>query len=165
METAQSDLQSEQDEQLQQQQERLELKEAMVYEHQGLGQPQPHQKGDSSTSSRKIFIGGLSYATDDEKLRSYFARYGQVLDAVVMKDPVSRRSRGFGFITYSDIESLEKVSHRLSSMEKVEDYQRFSPRNPHTHITRRWTRSPTPSTAERSRPREPYLTARRVSAA
>ncbi|ETV79449.1 hypothetical protein, variant 1 [Aphanomyces astaci] len=51
---------------------------------------------------RKIFIGGLSYETTDEKLRSYFGAYGTVTDAVVMKDPISRRSRGFGFITYAD---------------------------------------------------------------
>uniref|UniRef100_K3WL69 RRM domain-containing protein n=1 Tax=Globisporangium ultimum (strain ATCC 200006 / CBS 805.95 / DAOM BR144) TaxID=431595 RepID=K3WL69_GLOUD len=57
---------------------------------------------DSSAKLGKIFIGGLSYETTDEKLRSYFAAYGSVTDAVVMKDPISRRSRGFGFITYAD---------------------------------------------------------------
>jgi hypothetical protein len=36
-----------------------------------------------------------------EKLKSYFEQYGAVQDAVVMKDPVTRRSRGFGFITYT----------------------------------------------------------------
>lgn len=35
-----------------------------------------------------------------EKLRQYFETFGAVQDAVVMKDPVSRRSRGFGFITF-----------------------------------------------------------------
>jgi hypothetical protein len=35
-----------------------------------------------------------------EKLRQYFEAFGAVQDAVVMKDPVSRRSRGFGFITF-----------------------------------------------------------------
>ncbi|KAF0695969.1 Aste57867_13241 [Aphanomyces stellatus] len=57
---------------------------------------------DSSPKIGKIFIGGLSYETTDEKLRSYFGAYGTVTDAVVMKDPISRRSRGFGFITYAD---------------------------------------------------------------
>jgi RNA recognition motif-containing protein len=70
-------------------------------------------------SIRKLFIGGLSYGTDDgrpralsfslfllsflliDKLKSYFEQYGSVQDAVVMKDPVTRRSRGFGFITYT----------------------------------------------------------------
>ena len=36
-----------------------------------------------------------------DKLKSYFEQYGTVQDAVVMKDPVTRRSRGFGFITYT----------------------------------------------------------------
>jgi hypothetical protein len=62
---------------------------------------------DSETARRKIFIGGLNYSTDDVQLRRHFSTYGTVQDAVVMKDPVSRRSRGFGFITFLDIESLE----------------------------------------------------------
>lgn len=64
---------------------------------------------DDEIATRKIFIGGLSYSTDDDKLRKYFSAYGTVQDAVVMKDPVSRRSRGFGFITFIDIESLDKA--------------------------------------------------------
>ena len=62
-----------------------------------------------SAAQRKIFIGGLSYGTDDEKLKKYFGTYGQVQDAVVMKDPVSRRSRGFGFITFCDIDSVDNA--------------------------------------------------------
>jgi RNA recognition motif-containing protein len=58
---------------------------------------------------RKIFIGGLSYSTDDDKLRKYFGVYGSVQDAVVMKDPVSRRSRGFGFITFTDINAVDNA--------------------------------------------------------
>lgn len=44
-----------------------------------------------------------------EKLRRYFKAYGPVQDAVVMKDPVSKRSRGFGFITYFDVASVENA--------------------------------------------------------
>ena len=66
-------------------------------------------KDDGEVARRKIFVGGLSYNTDDDKLRKYFSAYGTVQDAVVMKDPVSRRSRGFGFITYIDIDSLERA--------------------------------------------------------
>lgn len=58
---------------------------------------------------RKIFIGGLSYSTDEEKLRKYFRAYGTVQDAVVMKDPISKRSRGFGFITFYEISSVDHV--------------------------------------------------------
>ena len=44
-----------------------------------------------------------------EKLRKYFGAYGAVQDAVVMKDPISRRSRGFGFITFCDIDSVDNA--------------------------------------------------------
>lgn len=44
-----------------------------------------------------------------DKLRKYFGVYGSVQDAVVMKDPVSRRSRGFGFITFSDIAAVDNA--------------------------------------------------------
>jgi RNA-binding protein Musashi len=44
-----------------------------------------------------------------DKLRKYFSAYGIIQDAVVMKDPVSRRSRGFGFITFADPDSVDNV--------------------------------------------------------
>jgi RNA recognition motif-containing protein len=44
-----------------------------------------------------------------EKLRRYFKNFGPVQDAVVMKDPVSKRSRGFGFITFYDVNSVDNV--------------------------------------------------------
>ena len=44
-----------------------------------------------------------------EKLKEYFEVYGEVHDSVVMKDPVSKRSRGFGFITFTDINSVDSV--------------------------------------------------------
>ncbi|ETN57998.1 heterogeneous nuclear ribonucleoprotein [Anopheles darlingi] len=50
---------------------------------------------------RKLFIGGLDYRTTDDTLKAYFEKWGKVVDVVVMKDPKTKRSRGFGFITYS----------------------------------------------------------------
>ena len=44
-----------------------------------------------------------------DKLRKYFKTYGTVQDAVVMKDPVSKRSRGFGFITFVDSSSVDNA--------------------------------------------------------
>lgn len=55
----------------------------------------------------KIFIGGLSFETTDEALKRYFEQFGPVADAIVMKDVVSRRSRGFGFITYMNAASVD----------------------------------------------------------
>jgi RNA recognition motif-containing protein len=51
---------------------------------------------------RKLFVGGLSWETTQENLQRFFGRYGEVIDCVVMKNSESGRSRGFGFVTFSD---------------------------------------------------------------
>lgn len=50
---------------------------------------------------RKLFIGGLDYRTTDDSLKAYFEQYGEIVDVVVMKDPKTKRSRGFGFVAFS----------------------------------------------------------------
>ena len=54
-----------------------------------------------------------------ENLRKYFSVYGSIEDAVVMKDPISKRSRGFGFITFTDVNSVDdalaKEPHTIDS--------------------------------------------------
>ncbi|KAI4459528.1 rna-binding protein musashi rbp6 [Holotrichia oblita] len=57
----------------------------------------------------KLFVGGLSWQTSSEKLREYFGMFGNVTDVLIMKDPVTQRSRGFGFITFAEPSSVEKV--------------------------------------------------------
>ena len=52
--------------------------------------------------SRKLFVGGLSWNTTDEGLREAFARFGQVVEAKVVSDRETGRSRGFGFVSYQD---------------------------------------------------------------
>ena len=47
----------------------------------------------------KLFIGGLSFETTDESLRSHFEQWGTLTDCAVMRDPNTKRSRGFGFVT------------------------------------------------------------------
>lgn len=50
----------------------------------------------------KLFIGSLAWGTDADSLRDAFAKYGEVTDSFVCRDRETGRSRGFGFITYSD---------------------------------------------------------------
>eukprot|EP00092_Neocalanus_flemingeri_P039927 GFUD01043495.1.p1 GENE.GFUD01043495.1~~GFUD01043495.1.p1 ORF type:complete len:277 (-),score=43.50 GFUD01043495.1:1284-2114(-) len=57
----------------------------------------------------KMFIGGLSWQTTPESVREYFSQFGDVAEVMVMKDPATRRSRGFGFITFSNPNSVNKV--------------------------------------------------------
>ncbi|XP_030034398.1 RNA-binding protein Musashi homolog 2 isoform X2 [Manduca sexta] len=65
--------------------------------------------GTTSPSPSKLFVGGLSWQTSSEKLREYFAMFGAVTDVLIMKDPVTQRSRGFGFITFQEASSVDKV--------------------------------------------------------
>uniref|UniRef100_A0A1I7UII3 RRM domain-containing protein n=1 Tax=Caenorhabditis tropicalis TaxID=1561998 RepID=A0A1I7UII3_9PELO len=57
----------------------------------------------------KMFIGGLSWQTTAENLRDYFGSFGEVNECMVMRDPATKRARGFGFITFVDPSSVDKV--------------------------------------------------------
>ena len=52
--------------------------------------------------SRKLFVGGLSWNTTDEGLKEAFSRFGVVVEAKVVTDRETGRSRGFGFVSYSE---------------------------------------------------------------
>jgi len=64
---------------------------------------------DNSKALGKVFIGGLSWDSSNEGIREYFSRYGEVVDAVIMRDKPSGRSRGFGFVTFSDPKSIDEL--------------------------------------------------------
>jgi len=64
--------------------------------------------------SVKLFVGGLSWGTTDNGLREEFEKYGQVEDAVVIKDRETGRSRGFGFVTYSNDDEAENAITNLN---------------------------------------------------
>ncbi|XP_056592293.1 RNA-binding protein Musashi homolog 2a isoform X1 [Triplophysa dalaica] len=67
----------------------------------------------------KMFIGGLSWQTSPDSLRDYFSKFGDIRECMVMRDPTTKRSRGFGFITFADVSSVDKVlaqpHHELDS--------------------------------------------------
>ena len=48
----------------------------------------------------KVFVGGLSWETTEDRLRAHFSKYGPMTDIVVMKDGMTGQSRGFGFVTF-----------------------------------------------------------------
>ena len=43
-------------------------------------------------------------------MKEYFSQFGPVVEALVMRDPATKHSRGFGFVTFAQAESVEKVS-------------------------------------------------------
>ncbi|XP_059829502.1 RNA-binding protein Musashi homolog 2b isoform X13 [Hemitrygon akajei] len=74
---------------------------------------------DSQHDPGKMFIGGLSWQTSPDSLRDYFSKFGEIRECMVMRDPTTKRSRGFGFVTFADSASVDKVlaqpHHELDS--------------------------------------------------
>ncbi|TYJ43783.1 hypothetical protein E1A91_A03G176800v1 [Gossypium mustelinum] len=58
---------------------------------------------------RKIFVGGLPRSITDEEFKGYFEKFRSIVDAVVIHDKETKRSRGFGFVTYEAEESANLV--------------------------------------------------------
>ncbi|KAF1797421.1 hypothetical protein FB192DRAFT_1399838 [Mucor lusitanicus] len=67
--------------------------------------------------SSKLFIGGLSWNTTDDSLRARFEEFGEVTDAIVIKDRDTGRSRGFGFVTYANPENAQDASNAMNDQE------------------------------------------------
>uniref|UniRef100_A0A8C5M8M2 RRM domain-containing protein n=1 Tax=Leptobrachium leishanense TaxID=445787 RepID=A0A8C5M8M2_9ANUR len=90
---------------------------------------------------RKLFIGGLSFETTDESLRSHFEQWGTLTDCVVMRDPNSKRSRGFGFVTYASSDevdsSMNARPHRVDGrvVEPKRAVSREDSTKPGAHLT------------------------------
>eukprot|EP00808_Paulinella_micropora_P024943 g6181.t1 len=62
-----------------------------------------------SLRTNKIFIGGVSPETTRGHFEDYFSRFGKITDAIVMTHRDTGRSRGFGFVTFENTESVDRV--------------------------------------------------------
>ena len=63
----------------------------------------------SSHMSTKLFVGNLSYNTTENDLQEAFAAHGTVVEANLMLDRMSGRSRGFAFVTMSTEEAQKAI--------------------------------------------------------
>ncbi|XP_009151471.1 RNA-binding protein 24-A isoform X1 [Brassica rapa] len=61
------------------------------------------------TTFTKVFVGGLAWETNKVSLRSYFEQFGDIVEAVVITDKSSGRSKGYGFVTFCDPEAAQKA--------------------------------------------------------
>ena len=64
----------------------------------------------------QLYVGGLAIRCDDEALRAHFARFGTVSDVSVIRDKETGLSRGFGFVTLTDVDKAkEKATAKPAS--------------------------------------------------
>ena len=62
-----------------------------------------------TTSSNKLFVGGLSWGTTDAVLGEEFSKYGTINEAIVVRDKLSGKSRGFGFVRFQEDDDALKA--------------------------------------------------------
>jgi cold-inducible RNA-binding protein len=73
-----------------------------------------HNAEREETMSNKLFVGSLSWNTDDRGLEAAFARFGEITDAKVVTDRETGRSRGFGFVTFADAAAAQKAAQEMN---------------------------------------------------
>ncbi|EGG07671.1 uncharacterized protein MELLADRAFT_71659 [Melampsora larici-populina 98AG31] len=66
------------------------------------------------SAGNKLFVGNLAWSTDTNSLTQAFNQYGEVVDAIVMQDRETGRSRGFGFITFSNQDQAQAAIDALN---------------------------------------------------
>lgn len=87
-----------------------------LFQNLGVNNLTPQTSPSITTSSksvplylRKMFVGGLHPYLTKEELINYFNQFGQVEKGIIMTDKVTGRSRGFGFIIFSNKETIDKI--------------------------------------------------------
>lgn len=70
----------------------------------------PHYRSQfGDTTFTKVFVGGLAWETPTEEMRRYFEQFGDILEAVIISDKNTGKSKGYGFVTFRDPESARRA--------------------------------------------------------
>ncbi|WCJ30596.1 RNA-binding (RRM/RBD/RNP motifs) family protein [Euphorbia peplus] len=65
--------------------------------------------GFGDTTYTKVFVGGLAWETQKDTMKKYFQQFGEILEAVVIMDKITGRSKGYGFVTFKEAEAARKA--------------------------------------------------------
>lgn len=57
----------------------------------------------------KLFVGSLPWSITSDMLRDMFSQYGEIVEAMVISDRATGRSKGFGFVTFADEAAAQKA--------------------------------------------------------
>lgn len=71
---------------------------------------------------KKLYVGNLPWSMTNDSLKEMFASYGEVVEAVIITDRMSGRSKGFGFVTFADEAVAEKAAAEMNG-KTVEERQ------------------------------------------
>jgi len=86
----------------------------------------------TDSEAGRIFVGGISWKADEESLANFFSSFGKIIECRIIMDKNTKKSKGYGFITFEDPEAAEKVKlsnnlYFLGKMMNVGDAVRKEP--------------------------------------
>ncbi|PKU70823.1 RNA-binding protein 38 [Dendrobium catenatum] len=61
------------------------------------------------TTYTKVFVGGLAWETHKDTMKQYFEQFGEILEAVIISEKTTGRSKGYGFVTFSEPEAATRA--------------------------------------------------------
>jgi len=67
--------------------------------------------------AKKLYVGGLSYDTNEDSLKQAFSKAGTVESAAIIMDRMTNRSKGFGFVEMSTDDEAQKAIDMLNGKE------------------------------------------------
>lgn len=65
----------------------------------------------------KLYVGNLPWSMSDQELKDLFSEFGEVTEAIIIMDRQTNRSKGFGFVTFSDDASAERAVEAMADKE------------------------------------------------
>jgi cold-inducible RNA-binding protein len=63
----------------------------------------------------KVFVASISWNTNENGLRNHFSQVGTVEEAIIIKDRETKRSKGFGFVTFSNQDEANRAVQELDN--------------------------------------------------
>ncbi|CAG9865434.1 unnamed protein product [Phyllotreta striolata] len=93
--------------------------------------PRTLQKPKKGGGYPKVFLGGLPSNVTETDLRSFFTRFGKVMEVVIMYDQEKKKSRGFGFLSFEDEEAVDRCvsEHFVNLNGKQVEIKKAEPRD------------------------------------
>ena len=67
--------------------------------------------------AKKLYVGGISYSTNDQGLKDAFAQVGEVASATIIMDRMTGRSQGFGFVEMANDADAETAIAKWNGQE------------------------------------------------
>ena len=64
--------------------------------------------------NNKLFVANISFKATEDDFKKFFSQYGLVNEAIIIKDRMTQRSKGFGFVTMATVEEAQNAMSALN---------------------------------------------------